>query len=145
MWVILLNALIEGGVNYKISSREVSIGGSILQTILSHFLIYLLFRSSKKNLLRPNYFFMFSAGRPGGAVRATGRQLTIASIAARAAAAALCCRYGLTLSAPVRCGAVGGGGMGGGPQGVYASYYHAEAENVCFPYLIHSYDYTIGP
>ena len=35
--------------------------------------------------------------------------------------------------------------MGGGPQGVYASYYHAETENVCFPPLIHSYDNTIGP
>ena len=85
------------------------------------------------------------AGRRRKGDRPTGRQLTIASIAGRAAAAALYCRYGLTLSATVRCGAVGDGGGGGGPQGVDASYYPAEAENVCFPCLIHSYDYTIGP
>ena len=56
--------------------------------------------------------FMLSAVRPVGVVRATGRQLTVVSIAGRAAAAALYCRYGITLSAPVRCGAIGGGGGG---------------------------------
>ena len=35
--------------------------------------------------------------------------------------------------------------MGGGPQGVDASYYPTEAQSVCFPPLIHSYDNTIGP
>ena len=85
------------------------------------------------------------AGRRRKGERPAGRQLTIASIAGRAAAAALYCRYGFTSSASVRCGAVGGGGIGGGPQGVDASYYPAEAQSVCFPSLIHSYDNTIGP
>ena len=52
------------------------------------------------------------AGRRRKGDRLPGRQLTVASIAGRAAAAALCCRYGLTLSAPVRCGAIRGGGGG---------------------------------
>ena len=85
---------------------------------------------------------MFSVARPGGAVRATGRQLTVASIAGRAAAAAPYCRYGLTLSAPVRCGAIGGGG---GQPGADAPYYPAETESVYFPSLIHGYDNTIDP
>ena len=64
---------IGGDDKLKISSRKVSIWGSKLQTILSNFPIYLLFRSFKKTLLWPNYFFMFSAARPVGVVRATGR------------------------------------------------------------------------
>ena len=64
---------VGGDDKLKISSRKVSIWGSILQTILSNFPIYLLFRSFKKKLLWPNYFFMFSAARPVGVVRATGR------------------------------------------------------------------------
>ena len=62
--------------------------------------------------------------RPAGRRRKgpAGRQPTVASIARRAAAAALCCRYGLTLSAPVRCGGIRGGG---GQQGADASYYPA--------------------
>ena len=56
----------------KISSRKVSIWGSIPQTILSNFPKYLLFRSIK-NLPWPNYFLTFSAARPGVVVRATGR------------------------------------------------------------------------
>ena len=39
-----------------------------------------------------------------------GRQLTVASIAGRAVAAVLYLLDGLTLSAPVWCGAIGGGG-----------------------------------
>ena len=74
--------------------------------------------------------------------RPPSRQLTVASIAGRATAAALYCIYGLTLSAPVRCGAIGGGG---GQQEVDAPYYPAETESVCFPSLIHSCDNTIDP
>ena len=57
---------------------------------------------------------MFSpAGRRRKGDRPPARQLTVASIAGRAAAAvALCCRNGLQLSAPVRCGAITGGGGG---------------------------------
>ena len=54
-----------------------------------------------------------SAKRHRKGDRPAGRQLTVASIAGQAAAAvALYCRYGLTLFAPVRCGAIGGGGAG---------------------------------
>ena len=61
----VVNTGIGGGDDkLKISSRKVSIWGSILQTILSNFPIYLLFRSFKKNLPWPNYFCMFSAARP---------------------------------------------------------------------------------
>ena len=59
---------------------------------------------------------MFSAARLGRrhkGARPPGRQLTVASIAGRVAAATLYCRYGLTLSAPVRCGAIGEGGSWG--------------------------------
>ena len=117
-------------------SSKVSIWESILQTILSNFLIYLLFRSSQKKTTMTKLLFMSSGDRPAS------RQLTVACIAGRAAAAAVYCRDRLTLSAPVRCGAIGGGGR---QQGADASYYPAEAESVCFHSLIHSYDNTIGP
>ena len=83
---------------------------------------------------------MFSAARKGD--RPAGRQLTVASIAGRAAAA-LYCRYGLHCL--LRLGVLPSGGGGGGQQEADASYYLAEAESVCLPSLIHSYDNTIGP
>ena len=52
------------------------------------------------------------AGRRRKGDRQPGRQLTVASVAGRAAAAALYCRDGLTLSAPFRRGAIGEGGGG---------------------------------
>ena len=44
---------------------KASNGGSILQKILSIYPIYVLFLSSKKKLLRSNYFSMSSAARAG--------------------------------------------------------------------------------
>ena len=82
---------------------------------------------------------MLSVARRKGD-RSPGRQLTVASIAGRVAAAALYCT---DLHCLLWLGVVPSG-RGGGEQGADASYYPAEAESVCFLSLIHSYGNAIG-
>ena len=53
------------------------------------------------------------------------------------------CTVDTDLHCLLRLGVVSSGG--GGLQGAAASYHPAEAESVCFPSQIHSYDNTTGP
>ena len=98
--------------------------------------------SSVSIVKKPTLAKLLFHGRRRKGDRPPGCQLTVASVAGRAAAAALYCRDGLTLSAPFRCGAIGGGG---GVAGDRCTLLPGRDRDVGFPSLIHSYDNTIGP